>query len=129
LQTQPLPDPQAPVRPQETPDPQAPVRPQETPDSQAPIQPDAQPQQDPIGLATTAVADPLASSPAVDPETGEPIVIHDAPAIVRQGDQIIELRRLTPEEKARRRMLKNIFVVFLCAAVLAGYLTWALVFR
>jgi hypothetical protein len=65
----------------------------------------------------------------IDPETGQPILIHDAPTTVRQGDQIVQLRRLTPEEKARRRVIKNIFVVLLCAAVLGGYVAWALVFR
>ncbi len=132
--TQPLVDPQAPVQrsqpstPQTLPDPQAPVPSPSAPDPQAPVQSDAQPQQDSAGLVAVA-AEPTDSSPIVDPETGEPIVIHDAPTVIRQGDQIIELRRLTPEEKARRRLIKNIFVVALCAAILAGYMTWALMFR
>lgn len=132
--TQPLVDPQAPVQrqspttPQSLPDPQAPVPSPSAPDPQAPVQTDAQPQQD-SAVSVAEVADSAEPEPIIDPETGEPIVIHDAPKVIRQGDQIIELRRLTPEEKARRRLIKNIFVVVVCAAILAGYLTWALMFR
>lgn len=90
---------------------------------------DIDPQQAVSSAQTTTPADFAAPTEvaadvpvALDPDTGQPIQIHDAPLTVRRGDQVIELRRLSPKEKSRRRLIKNLIVIAICAGVIIGYL-------
>ncbi len=52
------------------------------------------------------------------------IEIHQAPRTIKAGDQVIELRPLTPEEKVRQRLIKNIVVFVIGAGILIFYLLY-----
>lgn len=69
---------------------------------------------------------PSAPKPAPKPTAGIPlptsdgdvVTVRDEPRIVRDGDEEVEIRRLSPEEKARRRLRKNIVLFVLCLTIL-----------
>lgn len=108
---------QAPMPPTSA-DPMAPADIRVAPDPQQPEIAAQSPVAEPANAANPPADVPV----ALDPDTGQPIQIHDAPVTVRRGDQVIELRRLTPKEKSRRRMIKNLIVIAICASVIIGYL-------
>ena len=64
----------------------------------------------PGNLPTGAIAVPT-------PEGGF-VTIKETPKTIGQGSDVIEVRRLTPEEKARRRLWKNIIFGAVCLVVL-----------
>jgi hypothetical protein len=49
--------------------------------------------------------------------------VRDAGKVIGHGEEELELRRLTPEEKARRRTFRNIIMVLFCLALL-GFVSW-----
>ncbi|MDH3719524.1 MAG: zinc-ribbon domain-containing protein [Planctomycetota bacterium] len=52
------------------------------------------------------------------------IQIHESRRTVAYGDRVIELRPLTPKEKARQRLVKNIVVFAVGAGILISYLLY-----
>jgi hypothetical protein len=60
----------------------------------------------------------------VDEGGGSGIQIHEARRTVAYGDRVIELRPLTPEEKARQRLVKNIIVFVVSVGILVSYLLY-----
>lgn len=46
--------------------------------------------------------------------------IQDSPKKIMVGDRVVEVRRLTPEEKAQRRLVKRIVLIGFCGIVLLG---------
>jgi hypothetical protein len=54
------------------------------------------------------------------PAADGPLALKDSPKIVGSGDDEVELRRLAPEEKARRRFRKGIILWTLCILVLVA---------
>lgn len=60
---------------------------------------------------------PAEGDEVVDPE----LAVKDAGTrLVKVGDQYVEIRRLSPEEKAARRFKRNVIMVVLAAVVLGG---------
>ena len=55
---------------------------------------------------------------AVPTEDGGYVTVRETPKTIGKGDDEIELRRLTPEEKAKRRMRRNIIMFCICMALL-----------
>ncbi len=75
------------------------------------------------------------SVPDSQPAAGQPatagdanplggVVIHDAPRTITRGGQVIELRSLTREERARQRKIKNIVMFLVGVAILGSYLLY-----
>lgn len=58
---------------------------------------------------------PAAGDEIVDPELA---VKDEGTRLVKVGDQYVEIRRLSPEEKAARRFKRNIIMVVMAAVVL-----------
>jgi hypothetical protein len=51
------------------------------------------------------------------------VAVHERPRVIGEGASEVEIRRLSPEEKARRRFRKNAILFAFCLAVLmiVGY--------
>lgn len=54
------------------------------------------------------------------------IQIHDGPRTIKYGNRVVQLRQLTPEERARHRLINNLVVVGISLVVLLGYLFYHL---
>lgn len=82
----------------------------------------AVPLDSPIAGGTTATTvagghdDPLAA--AASPAPSSELAFHEPVMTVGSGDNVIELRRLTPEEKAQRRARRNIVMLLLGVSIL-----------
>jgi ribosomal protein S27E len=55
-------------------------------------------------------------------------VVKDTAKVIGRGADEVELRRLTPEEKARRRMIRNLVLAFICIGIL-GLTTYLMMGR
>jgi len=55
---------------------------------------------------------------ALPTEDGSVMVVTESPKTVGSGEEAIEVRRLSPEEKARRRFRRNMILWSLCILVL-----------
>jgi hypothetical protein len=55
---------------------------------------------------------------AVPTEGGEMVVIAESPKTVGSGDEAVEVRRLSPEEKVRRRFRRNAILWTICILIL-----------
>lgn len=55
---------------------------------------------------------------AVPTEDGGYVTVRETPKTIGKGDDEIELRRLTPEEKAKRRFRRNVIMFTVCMAIL-----------
>jgi hypothetical protein len=72
--------------------------------------------------------------PEVDPQTimipgsaaGPPVKIRDREIVktIRHKGQIVELKQLTPEEKAQRRLIRNVVMMIVCLLILAGVMSF-----
>jgi ribosomal protein S27E len=69
---------------------------------------------------------PAAPRPAfVAPATeGDRLVVQERPKVMGEGHEAVELRRLSPEEKARRRAVRNAILFLLGLAVLLAYIVY-----
>jgi len=77
---------------------------------------------------------PMSGSAAVDAQTSTDsggdvpsggfgaVQVQDRPKTIVHNGEVIELRRLTPEEKARRRFWRNAIMMMLGGAILFFYL-------
>jgi len=68
----------------------------------------------PVPSAPVRVPTALASQPA----DALLIAVKDAPKVIGSGDDEVEVRRLSPEEKARRRFRKSLILWTVCLLVL-----------
>lgn len=59
-----------------------------------------------------------AGTSAVPTPGGGFVTIKDTPKTIVHGDEEIEVRRLTPEEKAQRRFRRNLILGCICLAIL-----------
>ena len=50
------------------------------------------------------------------------VLVEDRPKTIVYKGRVIELRRLSPEEKHRRRVRRRVIMIFIGALVLIGYL-------
>jgi len=71
---------------------------------------------------------PLAEEPSegtitIPTETGSLARLYEPVKKVGYGEDEIELRRLTPEEKARRRLVKNI-IMAACGVIFLVVVAW-----
>ena len=55
---------------------------------------------------------------AVPTPEGGFVTVRETPKTIGHGDDAIEVRRLSPEEKARRRLRNNLIVGGFCLAVI-----------
>lgn len=78
--------------------------------------------------APARVSAPAASSMAPASVADGPIRLREPVKTVARGDDEVELRRLTPEERARRKMIKNVVLWGLGFVIIAITLV-ALLFR
>jgi hypothetical protein len=86
----------------------------------------------PLPVTTDQFAVTMAASDEMDAErTGTVaeggvagIEIHETRRTVKHGDQVIELRHLTPEEKARQRLVKNIVLFVVSVGILITYVLY-----
>jgi hypothetical protein len=62
----------------------------------------------------------LVTLPTAD---GQFRTVRDAGKVIGHGDDEVELKRLTPEEKARRRFIRNVIMAVLCLGLL-GFVSW-----
>lgn len=60
---------------------------------------------------------PAGAIPVPTPEGGF-VTVLQKPKTIGHGDDAIEVRRLSPEEKARRRLRNNLIVASLCLIVI-----------
>lgn len=58
------------------------------------------------------------------PNDANPLAVKDRPKIVGKGMDQVEVRRLTPEEKARRRAVRNVILFLLGLAVLLAFIVY-----
>lgn len=68
---------------------------------------------------------PNVSAPKAAPGTvvlptadGRYMTVRDTPKTVGHGDEEVELRRLTDEEKSRRRLVRNLILVLICLVII-----------
>lgn len=52
--------------------------------------------------------------------------VQDRPKKIVMGDRVVEVRRLTAEEKASRRFVKRLVLIGICGAILVGTLIYLL---
>ena len=82
-----------------------------TPGQEVSVPYESQPQSTPQTPFTRPLTDsPVAKTILLPTEDGGQVALRDPVKTIRDGDEEIELRTLTPEEKARRRFWKNLFV-------------------
>lgn len=55
--------------------------------------------------------------------------ISDSTKKIMMGDRVVEVRRLTPEQKAKRRLIKRVVLIGFCTAVLIGSMIYLVYFR
>ena len=55
---------------------------------------------------------------AVPMEDGSLVTVREKPKTLGRGDSEIELRRLSPEEKAQRRMRRNLILGAFCMVIM-----------
>jgi hypothetical protein len=65
-----------------------------------------------------AEAEPIPQAPSGEGR----IQVHDKPRTVCYGDEVVELRQLTPEEKTRRRLMKNAVVIAVGILIMMTYI-------
>ncbi len=82
--------------------------------------PDAEGSQTPGAGLKSAGSEKLVQIPTED---GKVVTLHEPKRVVQQGEEEVEIRSLTPEEKARRRMFKNIIMFGFGGMVLLIVLT------
>lgn len=58
------------------------------------------------------------------PTEGNVLAIKDRPKVVGEGDDAVEVRRLSPEEKARRRAVRNVILFIVGVAILLAYVVY-----
>ena len=78
-----------------------------------------------VGLRVTLSARIVSSS--LQPRTGahnKLARIKDRPKVVGEGDDAVEVRRLSPEEKARRRAVRNVILFIVGVAILLAYVVY-----
>ena len=74
-----------------------------------------------VALASDVKNQPIAKDDkeiTITTEDGTEVTLHEPVKKVGVGENAIELRSLTPEEKSRRRLIKNIIVFSFCVLVL-----------
>ncbi len=72
-----------------------------------------------VGEAVSSVPQPDDGTVAIPTEDGSVVAVKDKVKTVEFHGEEVELRRLTPEEKQRRRLIKNIIMAFLGILFLA----------
>ena len=55
--------------------------------------------------------------------------IPDSTKKIQVGGRVVEVRRLTPEEKAKRRLIKRVVLIGFCTAVLIGSMIYLVYYR
>jgi hypothetical protein len=78
-----------------------------------------------VAARETLTSQPLATPAAAagPSDLAEPLMafrIQEGPKKILVGDKIVEVRRLTPEEKAKRRFIKRLLLFGFYGAILAG---------
>ena len=63
----------------------------------------------------------LLAAPATE---GDLLVVKERPKVMGEGHDAVELRRLSPEEKARRRAMRNAILFLLGLGVLLAYIVY-----
>jgi hypothetical protein len=70
------------------------------------------------GEAEVAVPVAPARFPRAEPVSAGTIAVQDSPRVIRSGDEEVEVRRLSAEEKSRRRFRKSLILWTICLLVL-----------
>jgi ribosomal protein S27E len=77
------------------------------------------------GAATEQVPLPPAPRPVLVPPTGgQAIAIVEKPKVIGQGENEVEVKRLSPEEKARRRMVRNVILFVIGLMILLAFVVY-----
>ena len=78
---------------------------------------------DPMAPVATDATDSSFVSPEEDPEIATAnVLVEDRPKTIVYKGKVIKLRRLSPEEKQRRRFRRRVIMIFTGALVLIAYL-------
>ncbi|MCE9555536.1 MAG: hypothetical protein K8T91_19485 [Planctomycetes bacterium] len=76
-----------------------------------------------------ASGDATAGNSTLQPDAMMAFRIPDNTKKIVVGDRVVEVRRLTPEEKAKRRLIKRVVLIGFCTAVLIGSMIYLVYFR
>jgi hypothetical protein len=74
-------------------------------------------------------AEPEAASSATGPPAAGELVFQEPVRTVRHGNTVIEIRRLTPEERRTRRFRRNLMMIVVGVSLLLLIVEWAGGFR
>lgn len=89
------------------------------------------------GLLSTEVALPSAPRPILAPRSEPPagsmlvhtpdgnvVALRERPKVLGEGADEVEIKRLSPAEKARRRMVRSVIVFILCLGCLLAFVIY-----
>lgn len=77
----------------------------------------------------TASAEGVPGNSTLQPDAMMALRIPDSTKKIVVGDRVVEVRRLTPEEKAKRRLIKRVVLIGFCTAILIGSMIYLVYFR